>query len=114
MLDGNYTLRGVKRIALSWSRALHPLTRNQFGGGHVRRYGFFATAKLMVDQVCCFEPKLSVGCLLSGFADSRVMMLPDCSCETGTQETNLELIKDVNGRRIGKVYGGCPSTCHKD
>jgi hypothetical protein len=68
------------------------------------------TAKLMVDQVCCFELKLSVECLLSGFSGSRVMMSPDCSCETGIQGTNPEPIKDVSGRRIGKTCGWCPST----
>ena len=60
------------------------------------------TAKLMVDQVCFFKPKRSVESLLSSFAGSRVMMSPDCSCETGIQETNLEPIKGVNGRRIDR------------
>jgi hypothetical protein len=68
------------------------------------------TAKLMVDQVCCFEPKLFVGFLLSGFAGSRVMVSPDCSYETGIQETNPGSIKDANGKRIGKTYGWCPNT----
>lgn len=45
---------------------------------------------------------------LSSAAGSRVMMLPGCSCETGIQGTNPGRIKDVNGRRIGKMYSWCP------
>lgn len=37
-------------------------------------------------------------------------MLLDFSCGTGTREMNPGLIKDVNGRRIGRMYGWCPST----
>ena len=45
---------------------------------------------------------------LSSAAGSRVTMLPGCLCEIGIQGTNPGRIKDVNGRRIGKMYSWCP------
>ena len=68
------------------------------------------TAKLMVDQVGFLQRSLSLRFPLSYITGSRVMMLLDFSCETGTQETNPGLTKDVSGRRIGRTYSSCLST----
>jgi len=67
------------------------------------------TAKLMVDQVRYLQYSLFLWFFLSCIAGSRVMTLLDFSCGIGTRETNPGLIKDVNGRRIGKTYGWYPN-----
>ena len=66
------------------------------------------TAKLMVDQVCCFAHRLS-RLSLSGVVGSRVMTLLESSCGTGMGETNPEPIRDANGRKTGRMCSWCLS-----
>ena len=68
------------------------------------------TAKLMVDQVRYLQRRLSLRLILTCVAGSRVMMLLDFSCATGTRETNPGPTRGANGKRIGRMYGWCPRT----
>ena len=79
------------------------------GGSHVRRSRLVGNRQ--VDgRPGTIPPTHSLRSFLSCAAGSRVTMLLDFSCGTGTRETNPGPIKGVNGKRIGRTYAWCPGT----
>lgn len=102
--------RGEKGKLTCVYQASRPLMRHSFsGGGHVRRCRLLSHRQ--VDDRSGMKPRTSsLGPFLTASFDSRAIMSPDCSCETGTRGTSPGPTEVANGKRIWRMSGWCPGT----